>query len=178
MDEHGPDAPEEGSTPLLRTYKALRKRDDAAVNAANQGRKYLPTLSDLVDRLTIVQMKMIFIKDHRSEYVVEREAILHDIDLLLRDLPNGLTARAVWAITVVQLANRFVWENETKIRDGSSDESPEIQLERLKATHAINGVRNSAKNVLAELVAGSRVDYKIDCMASDLPEQFGCWDIF
>lgn len=139
-------------------------------------RKYLPTLSDLVDRLSIVQMKMIFIADHRDEYVQERECLLHDIEILLKEL--RLTAKAVWAITVIQLANRFIWENESRIRDGSSDEPADVQLQRLKATHAINGVRNTAKNVLASLVAGSRVDYKIDCMASELPDEFGCWDIF
>lgn len=140
-------------------------------------RKYLPTLADLVDRLTIVQLKMIFIPERRTEYVVERDEIQHDIDLILAGIPK-LNARAVMAITMIQLTNRYIWENETRIRDGSSNESSNIQLKRLKATHAINGVRNTAKNVLSELVSGSRIDYKIDCMASDLPEEFGCWDIF
>lgn len=143
----------------------------------SRGRRYLPTLADLVDRLTIVQQKMIFISEHRAEYIEEREVILHDIDLILADTP-ALTARAVWAISVIQLANRFVWENETKIRDGTSIETRDVQLDRLRATHAVNGVRNTAKNILAQSVAGSRVDYKIDCMASELPAQFGGWDIF
>lgn len=141
-------------------------------------RQYLPSLADLIDRLTIVQMKAIFIEDHRKEYIHERELIIADIDILLKELPDGLNARAIWAITVIQLANRFIWENETRIRDGSSEEAPEVQLQRLKATHAINGVRNTAKNTLAGATAGSRVDYKIDCMSSDLPAEFGHWDIF
>lgn len=140
-------------------------------------RRYLPTLADLVDRLTIVQQKMIFIPEHRDEYARERESLLLDIDLILSETAP-LTARAVWAISVIQLANRFVWENETKIRDGTSTEPPNVQLYRLRATHAVNGIRNTAKNILAGSVAGSRVDYKIDCMASDLPAEFGGWNIF
>ena len=31
-------------------------------------RKYLPTLSELVDRLSIVQLKEVFITDHKREY--------------------------------------------------------------------------------------------------------------
>lgn len=139
-------------------------------------RKYLPTLSDLVDRLTIVQQKMIFIPAHKAEYVEEREAILHDIDVMLRGAPK-MTARAVWAATMIQLTNRWIWENETKIRDGSSTEPVLEQLARLKATHAINGVRNTAKNILAEEMGG-RHDYKIDAMSADLPAEFGHWDIF
>jgi len=163
----------------MKKRKTARKFTDAEliVERPISSRRYLPTLADLVDRLTIVQQKMIFIPERRMEYAEERAAILHDIDLILADMPP-LSARAVWAISVIQLANRFVWENETKIRDGSSTEAPEQQLYRLRATHAVNGIRNTAKNILAESAAGSRVDYKIDCMASDLPAQFGSWNIF
>ena len=135
-------------------------------------RKYLPTLSDLVDRLTIVQLKMIFIPDRRKEYSEERELIMHDIDLILNGLDHKLNARAIMAITLIQLTNRCIWESESKARAGGSE-----QDKLLKFTHSINGVRNTAKNVLAE-EAGGRKDYKIDALAADLPEEFGNWDIF
>ena len=31
-------------------------------------RKYLPTLSELIDRLSIVQLKEVFISEHKAEY--------------------------------------------------------------------------------------------------------------
>ena len=34
-------------------------------------RKYLPTLSELVDRLSIVQLKEVFIAEHKDEYSKE-----------------------------------------------------------------------------------------------------------
>jgi hypothetical protein len=138
-------------------------------------RRYLPTLADLIDRMQIVQMKMIFITDRRAEYAAERDLLLHDIGVVMAGRP--LTSRAVWAISVLQLANRFIWENETRIRDGSSDEPDAVQLQRLKATHAINGVRNTAKNVISAEFGG-RQDYKIDSMAAELPAGFGQWNIF
>ena len=46
-------------------------------------RKYLPTLAELVDRLSIVQLKAIFIPENAAAYNEERALIEHDIDLLL-----------------------------------------------------------------------------------------------
>lgn len=135
-------------------------------------RKYLPTLSDLIDRLTIVQLKMIFIPDRRKEYIEERELIMHDIDLILNELDHKLNAKAVMAITMIQLTNRCIWESESKARAGGNE-----QDKLLKFTHSINGVRNTAKNVLSE-EAGGRKDYKIDALAADLPEELGNWNIF
>jgi hypothetical protein len=135
-------------------------------------RKYLPTLSDLVDRMTIVQLKMIFIPERRKEYIEERELILHDIDMILGDLGNKLTARAIMAISMIQLTNRCIWESESKARAGGDE-----QDKLLKFTHSINGVRNTAKNILAE-EAGGRKDYKIDALAADLPNDFGNWRVF
>jgi hypothetical protein len=134
-------------------------------------RLYLPTLSDLIDRLAIVQMKAIFIPARAEEYAEERRLIEHDIDLILKDCPR-LDARAVHAILVIMLANRFIWENESKAREGADD-----QNDRLRLTHSINGVRNAAKNELAGVVGG-RKDYKIDALAADLPPEFGNWRVF
>ena len=48
-------------------------------------RKYLPTLSELVDRLSIVQLKEVFITDHKEEYAKEILEITHDIEEILMD---------------------------------------------------------------------------------------------
>ena len=58
-------------------------------------RKYLPTLSELVDRLTITQLKEVFITDHKKEYSEEISDILHDIDVLLKDKDVVVDARAM-----------------------------------------------------------------------------------
>ena len=46
-------------------------------------RKYLPTLSELVDRLSIAQLKEVFITEHKQEYAQEISDICHDIKLIL-----------------------------------------------------------------------------------------------
>lgn len=140
-----------------------------------KSRKYLPTLSDLVDRLTIVQLKSVFIPEHKEEYVLERALIEHDIDLILDELAENdkrIGAAEIHAIIVIMLSNRFIWENESKARAGGSQ-----QDRLLKLTHSINGVRNTAKNQLAQIDSG-RKDYKTDCFAAELVEDFGDWNIF
>jgi hypothetical protein len=130
-------------------------------------RKYLPTLPDLIDRLSIVLMKRIFIV---SDYKWECDAIMHDIDLILNENSRKLDAGDIYSILVLMLANRFIWENESDIRKGGGN-----SLEQLRATHSINGIRNHAKNTL--LLDDERLDAKIDCLASDLPPEFGNWDV-
>lgn len=140
------------------------------------GRKFLPTLADLVDRLTIVQLKAIFIPEHTADYRDERALIEHDIDLILQEMfdANGTTLNAagIHAIIVIMLTNRFIWENESRARAGGPE-----QDKLLKLTHSINGVRNAAKNQLSAIVGG-RKDYKIDALAADLSSEFGNWKVF
>lgn len=136
-------------------------------------RKYLPTFADLVDRMSIVQLKMIFIPENREAYAQELVDIQHDIDILLDG--RRLSAKAIHAIQVIMLANRYIWENEARARTTESFvlDGPDV----LRATHSVNGVRNTAKNVLAREM-GERVDLKVDCLAADLPAEFGNWRVF
>lgn len=136
-------------------------------------RRYLPTVAELIDRLSIVLMKSIFIPENRMAYRDEMELIKHDIDLAIQTTDSG-TAEYIYAILVLMLANRFIWENETLVR---SSEGSVLDTDRLRWTHAVNGVRNTAKNKLAEYF-GHRKDLKIDCLAADLPPEMGNWNVF
>lgn len=135
-------------------------------------RKYLPTFAELIDRLAIVQLKAIFIPENRDAYAIEMENILHDLDLIISERTIGLTSNMIRAIQIVMLSNRYIWENESKARAGGNE-----QDRLLKLTHSINGVRNTAKNVIsAEL--GERIDHKVDCLAAELPKECGNWKIW
>jgi hypothetical protein len=133
-------------------------------------RKYLPSFADLIDRLSIVQLKIIFIPEHKEAYEKELDDILHDIGLFLNDIK--ITGEMVRAMMIIQLCNRFIWENEAKARLGGSD-----QDKFLKLTHSINGVRNTAKNVISRELK-ERVDLRVDCLAAELCQEFGNWNIF
>tara|TARA_R100000234_G_scaffold118867_2_gene100323 strand:- start:48 stop:470 length:423 start_codon:yes stop_codon:yes gene_type:complete len=128
-------------------------------------RKYLPTLSELVDRLSITQLKEVFISEHKEEYAQEIKDICHDIDLLLAE-SREINSEIVRAIVVLSQMNLHIWHNESNYRKGIKDGN------NLELTHGLNGIRNTAKNKIQE-VAGGRKDYKIDCLAAEFKE----WEI-
>ena len=124
-------------------------------------RKYLPTLSELIDRLAIVQLKEVFIPEHKGEYAKEIQDITHDIQLTLDEQKEVINAETVRAIIVLAQMNLHIWHNESNVRKGISD------VNSLELSHGLNGIRNTAKNKIQE-VAGGRKDYKIDCLAADM----------
>ena len=126
-------------------------------------RKYLPTLSELVDRLSIAQLKEVFISEHKEEYAKEIEDIIHDLDL------EGLDGKLIRAIIVLSQMNLHIWHNETKYRAGEGDGN-------LGLTHGLNGIRNTAKNIIQdELDDNGRKDYKIDCIAAEFKDWEVSW---
>ena len=129
-------------------------------------RKYLPTLSELVDRLSISQLKEVFIADHKDEYAQEINDIVHDIQILLDEQNGKVTAETIRAIVVLSQMNLHIWHNESNYRKGIKDGND------LELTHGLNGIRNTVKNKIQEVVGG-RKDYKIDCLAAD----FKKWEI-
>ena len=129
-------------------------------------RKYLPTLSELVDRLSIVQLKEVFIPEHKAEYAQEIADIVHDIQSLIDENKSEITAETIRAIVVLSQMNLHIWYNESNYRKGIKDGN------NLELTHGLNGIRNVAKNRIQEVVGG-RKDYKIDCLAAD----FKGWEI-
>jgi hypothetical protein len=129
-------------------------------------RKYLPTLAELIDRLSIIQLKEVFITEHKEEYAKEIADIQHDIQLILNEGKESVTAETIRAIIVLSQMNLHIWQNETNVRNGS--EGPN----KLALTHGLNGIRNTAKNRIQEVVGG-RKDYKIDCLAAEFKD----WEI-
>ena len=128
-------------------------------------RKYLPTLAELVDRLSIVQLKEVFIPEHKDEYAQEIRDIIHDINLILDDECIKLNGKDIRAIIVLSQMNLHIWHNETKYRAGEGDGN-------LGLTHGLNGIRNTAKNIIQENIGG-RKDYKVDCIAAEFKD----WDV-
>ena len=129
-------------------------------------RKYLPTLSELIDRLSIVQLKEVFIPEHKDEYALEIADIVHDIQAHIDENKSEITAETIRAIVVLSQMNLHIWHNESNYRKGIKDGN------NLELTHGLNGIRNVAKNRIQEVVGG-RKDYKIDCLAADFKD----WEI-
>jgi len=129
-------------------------------------RKYLPTLAELIDRLSIAQLKEVKIPEHKAEYAQEIADIVHDIQLCLDSSDTPVSAETIRAIVVLAQINTHIWQNESNYRKGIKEGN------NLELTHGINGIRNTAKNKIQEVVGG-RMDYKIDCLAAEFKD----WEI-
>jgi hypothetical protein len=131
-----------------------------------ENRKYLPTLSELIDRLSIAQLKEVFIGEHRDVYEQEIKDIINDINIILKEKNGKIDGETIRAIVVLSQMNLHIWHNESNYRKGIKDGN------NLELTHGLNGIRNTAKNMIQEIVGG-RKDYKIDCLAADFKD----WNI-
>jgi hypothetical protein len=129
-------------------------------------RRYIQTLSELIDRLSIVQLKEVFIPEHKLEYAQEISDIVHDIQIILDENKAVIDAETIRAIIVVSQMNLHIWHNESNYRRGIKDGN------NLELTHGLNGIRNTSKNIIQEVVGG-RKDYKVDCLAADFKD----WEI-
>src|SRR3990167_1499009 len=124
-------------------------------------RKYVPTTAELIDRMAICQLKAIFIPENKKEYEQEIADIISDLNGIMKDKQVIDWGNLFRATAVNMLTNRFIWENESKAREGGAE-----QDKLLKLTHSINGVRANSKNVISQML-GERKDLKLDCLAAE-----------
>jgi len=129
-------------------------------------RRYVQTLSELIDRLSIVQLKEVFISEHKEMYAQEISDIVHDIQIILDEEEAVIDAETIRAIIVCSQMNLHIWHNESNYRRGIKDGN------NLELTHGLNGIRNTSKNIIQEVIGG-RKDYKVDCLAADFKD----WEI-
>lgn len=163
--------PYPGELEVLKQQNSLLREQLDRMNQEkrNASRKYLPTLGELLDRLTIVQIKEVKIPEHKAEYAQEIAAILHDINQLLSEGEIYFTAEMLRALVVLAQMNLHIWHNESNYRRGIKDGN------NLELTHGLNGIRNTAKNTIQAIVGG-RKDYKIDCLAADFKDWEVSWN--
>jgi hypothetical protein len=78
--------------------------------------KYLPTLSDLIDRLSILQFKEVFILENKKEHSEEIKDILKDIQLLIDESSEKITAETIRAIVGLSQLNTHIWQIKKHIK--------------------------------------------------------------
>ena len=130
-------------------------------------RKYMPSLAELIDRLSIVTLKSIKL-NHKKEYEKEAREIIHDINLILKkDIKKvrdfGMLVRA---IQIGCLANELIWSNETKARQGGREQDHLLPL-----THSINSLRMRAGNSIV-FQTGGRKDLNLDRLNEELCKKY------
>lgn len=131
-------------------------------------RKHKLQLGELLDRLTILQLKEVKVPETRAMVTQEIDDILHDVNLIITNTPkiHQITAEYLRDLIILAQFNAHVWYNEASIRLGEKDSSNKLEL-----THSINGIRVEARNRLQRMVDG-RIEKKVDCLAAEFKEQW------
>ena len=115
----------------------------------NSNRKFLPPLSELIDRLTITEIKLIISNKNKNDLKKEVENICHDIDLILQENKINIESKLIRQIIILSQLNLHIWNNKDKMQLDLNDE--EKYLSYLKFAHQLNGYRNQIKNSLLNL---------------------------
>ena len=108
-------------------------------------RKYKVPLAELIDRLTVDQIKELLLSEGKSSYANEMEIIQHDINLIVTEREIALNARLLRIVIALSQLNLHIWLLKERMQ-----QEPDKYDEFLKLAHKLNGVRNRMKNLLLE----------------------------
>jgi hypothetical protein len=131
--------------------------------------RFVPGLGDLIDRLTVDQLKEAFHESLRTSVRTEIADLEHDIDGWADQHQIKLSGRNARIIIVLAQINYEIWMCKERMQA-----EPKRYDRWLKRAHQLNGLRNRMKNLLlAEVQAGTRLCRASNVSVDDLKD----WNI-
>ena len=131
--------------------------------------RFVPGLGDLIDRLSVDQLKEAFHGSMRTSIRSEIADLEHDIDGWADLHQIKLSGRNVRTIIVLAQINYEIWMCKERM-----EAEPQQYDQWLRRAHQLNGIRNQMKNLLLQHGQnGSRL-----CEASNVSvDQLKDWNI-
>jgi hypothetical protein len=114
----------------------------------NKEREFLLPLAELIDRLTIDQIKEVLLPKHKESFAQEIEKVTHDIDIIIDEKGLQLSSRLLRIVIVIAQMNLHIWYNKDQMEKNPDDHETYMYL--LKLSHHLNGIKNRMKNLLLE----------------------------
>ena len=131
--------------------------------------RFVPGLGDLIDRLTVDQLKEAFHSSMRTSIRAEIADLEHDIDGWADLHQIKLSGRNVRIIIVLAQINYEIWMCKERM-----EAEPKQYAQWLKRAHQLNGIRNQMKNLL---LAQGKKNTRL-CRASNVSvDQLEDWNI-
>ena len=137
----------------------------------NQERQFLPSLSELIDRLTVTQIKQALLGDKKKDFYNEINKLSNDIDIIIKKENIKLNSRIIRIIVLISQINLHIWKNKDLMQENL--ENNEEYLKLLKLSHQLNGIRNRMKNQLLEIEGSNDESQKKSNFETDNLD----WDI-
>ncbi len=107
-------------------------------------REFTLPLSELIDRLTVTQIKMNTVAGQVDDYKNEIQKLLNDIDVIIKEKNLELTAVLVHQVVALAQINLHIWRNKDLMQENLNEEDKYLNF--LKIAHQMNGIRNQLKN--------------------------------
>ena len=108
-------------------------------------RQFITPFAELVDRLTVDQIKEVLLPTGKESYAEEMQRICHDIDLMVEERNIPISSRLLRIVVIIAQMNLHIWYLKDRMQ-----EDTERYNEFLKLAHQLNGIRNRMKNLLLE----------------------------
>tara|TARA_B100000902_G_C27254333_1_gene887041 strand:- start:615 stop:1052 length:438 start_codon:yes stop_codon:yes gene_type:complete len=112
-------------------------------------RKFLPPLAELLDRLTVTQIKQALLGDKNKDFAKEMKKISHDMDIIISEENIQLDSKLIRIIVLISQMNLHIWNNKDLMQDNLENDDEYLKL--LKLAHQLNGIRNKMKNQLLDI---------------------------
>jgi hypothetical protein len=116
---------------------------------SNKEKKYHLPISELVDRLTILEIKLVLDSKNTNDYLNELDLLKHDIELELGMKSTQIDLRLIQILVALGQMNLHIWYIKDRMKN--QIDSPEAYAADMKLAHQLNGLRNQLKNNLLQL---------------------------
>ena len=112
-------------------------------------KKYHLPISELVDRLTILEIKLVLDSKNTADYLEELSMLKNDIEMELTLKSTIVTVELIQTLITLGQMNLHIWYIKDKMKD--QIHMPNEYGENMKLAHQLNGIRNQLKNNLLQL---------------------------
>ncbi len=112
-------------------------------------RQFLPPLAELLDRLTVTQIKQAILGDKNKDFANEIKKISNDIDIIISESNIKLDSNLIRIIVLISQINLHIWKNKDLMQENLNNNEKYLSL--LKLSHQLNGIRNRMKNYILEI---------------------------
>lgn len=126
-------------------------------------RKCTPSFADLIDNLTVQQIKEVFRPKYIDQYEKEISDLKHDIDIDIEEEDISFCAKVVRLVIVLSQINLIIWHEKEKMKSDSDN-----YYDHLKLSHRLNGLRNQIRNRLMEGINHQQQDIKTNISVEGL----------
>ena len=112
-------------------------------------REFQLALAELIDRMTITQIKSTLLETNSQDLVNEMQKLRKDVSAIIDEKNLKVDGTFVQSIIILAQMNLHIWHNKDEMQENIDQE--ETYLKLLKSAHQLNGYRNEMKNNILKI---------------------------